>query len=118
MKLTERAEWKVLEQQAATVGGRHLRELFADDPQRAERMTVAACGWRLDYSKNRVTDATLAALRDLAAACGVEGLRDRMLAGERINTTEDRAVLPPLATLRPMRLQPPAPLRARLVTFR
>ncbi|NQU38500.1 MAG: glucose-6-phosphate isomerase [Lentisphaerae bacterium] len=93
MKLTERAEWKALEQQATTVGALHLRELFADDVGRAERMTAEACGWRLDYSKNRVTDETLTALLTLAKACDVAGLRDRMLSGERINITEDRAVL-------------------------
>ena len=93
MKLNERAEWMALEALAGSAGQVHLRELFAEDPQRAERMTVEACGWRLDYSKNRVTDEVLQALLDLAEACGVEGLLNRMLSGERINITENRAVL-------------------------
>lgn len=93
MKLSERAEWKALEALAESAGQVHLRELFAEDPERAVRMTVDACGWRLDYSKNRVTDDVRQALLDLAKACDVEGLRDRMLTGERINLTENRAVL-------------------------
>ncbi len=93
MKLSEAAEWKALGELAGSAGQVHLRELFAEDPKRAERMTVDACGWRLDYSKHRVTDEVMQALHNLARACDVEGLRDRMLSGERINITENRAVL-------------------------
>jgi len=93
MKLNERAEWQALETLAESTGQVHLRELFAEDPQRADRMTTDACGWRLDYSKNRVTGEVLQALLALAKACDVEGLRDRMLSGEHINLTENRAVL-------------------------
>ncbi|MDP7023270.1 MAG: glucose-6-phosphate isomerase, partial [Kiritimatiellia bacterium] len=93
MKLKERVEWQALETLAQTAGRQHLRDLFANDPERADQMTVDACGWRLDYSKNRVTSEVLQALLDLAKACDVEGMRDRMLAGERINSTENRAVL-------------------------
>jgi glucose-6-phosphate isomerase len=93
MRLSEKPEWKTLEKLAASAGQMHLRDLFANDPQRTDRMTVDACGWRLDYSKNRVTDDVMHALQDLATACDVEGLRHRMLAGERINSTENRAVL-------------------------
>lgn len=70
-----------------------LRRLFAADPDRAARYTVDACGWRLDYSKNLVTDKSLGLLRALAQERGVLAARDAMFAGERINTTEGRAVL-------------------------
>ncbi len=93
MTLHRREAWKALEALAGTAGQTHLRDLFGGDPQRAAKMTADACGWRLDYSKNRVTDAVVQALLALAEACDVEGLRDRMLTGERINTTENRAVL-------------------------
>ncbi len=93
MKLNERAEWKALEKLADSDGQKHMRDFFAADARRSEQMTVDACGWRLDYSKNRVTDDVMQALMALAGACDVEGLRDRMLSGERINITEDRAVL-------------------------
>lgn len=93
MKLSDRTEWNALLKLATSTGQVHLRELFAEDPRRAHKMTVEACGWRLDYSKNRVTAAVMQALFNLARACDVEGLRDRMLTGERINITEDRAVL-------------------------
>jgi len=93
MKLNERNEWKALAALAENAGQVHLRKLFADDPERAGKLTVEACGWSLDYSKNRVTDEVLQTLLDLAKACDVEGLRNSMLSGERINITENRAVL-------------------------
>jgi glucose-6-phosphate isomerase len=71
----------------------HLRRLFADDPGRAARFTATGAGLFLDYSKHRITDETLSLLLDLARAAGVESRRDAMFAGERINVTEDRAVL-------------------------
>jgi len=71
----------------------HLRELFAADPGRAERYVVTAAELRIDYSKQRIDDAVLAALLAVARAAGVEQRRDAMLAGEPINVTEDRAVL-------------------------
>ncbi len=71
----------------------HLRELFAADPTRGERMTASACGLFLDFSKNRVTDDTLALLLQLADACGLRGRIDAMFRGDRINITENRAVL-------------------------
>jgi glucose-6-phosphate isomerase len=73
--------------------GRHLRDLFADDPARGERMTAEAAGIFLDYSKNRIDDQTLRLLVELAEECGLRGRIDAMFRGEKINVTEDRAVL-------------------------
>ncbi|MCY7301621.1 MAG: glucose-6-phosphate isomerase, partial [Thermoleophilia bacterium] len=87
------AAWTALEEHFGAFEGRHLRDLFVDDPDRAERLTIDAAGLFLDYSKNRVTDETLALLLDLAAEAGVAARRDAMFAGERINATEDRSVL-------------------------
>ncbi|MET8896103.1 glucose-6-phosphate isomerase [Streptomyces albogriseolus] len=89
---TRRPEWAALEQHRAQ-GLPGLRDLFADDPSRAERYVVDVGDLRIDYSKHLVTDETLRLLRELAAATDVFGLRDAMFRGERINTTEDRAVL-------------------------
>jgi glucose-6-phosphate isomerase len=71
----------------------HLRELFADDPGRAERYVVEVGDLRIDYSKHRIDDAVLAGLVALAERCGVEARRDAMFAGEHVNVTEDRAVM-------------------------
>ncbi len=87
------SEWRALEVLAGTVGRRHLRELFAADAGRGTRMTARAGDLQLDYAKHRVDDAVLAALLALARRADVEGQRDAMFAGARINTTEDRAVL-------------------------
>jgi glucose-6-phosphate isomerase len=91
--LRERPSWKALEQHHAQIGGRHLRELFEQDPGRGERLTARAAGLYLDYSKNRVTDETLRLLIELAAESGLEQRRDMMLRGEPINVSENRAVL-------------------------
>ncbi|MFM9373683.1 glucose-6-phosphate isomerase [Streptomyces sp. Da 82-17] len=91
--LKRRPEWTALEDHRAKVNGTHLRELFAADPARAERYTVQVGDLHIDYSKHLVTDETLALLQELAAATDVFGLRDAMFRGEKINTTEDRAVL-------------------------
>jgi glucose-6-phosphate isomerase len=72
---------------------RHLRDLFAEDPQRGERLTAEGPGLYLDYSKNRVTDETLRLLRDLAEECGLRDRIEAMFGGEKINRTENRAVL-------------------------
>ena len=93
MDLTETPEWKALAAHYEEISPRHLRELFAGDTQRAERMTVGAADLTLDYSKHRVTDETLRLLMALARAARVEERRDAMFRGEHINTTEDRAVL-------------------------
>ncbi|MEV5322270.1 glucose-6-phosphate isomerase, partial [Streptomyces sp. NPDC052687] len=91
-RLTRRPEWTALEDHRAAWQA-HLRELFADDPDRAERYVVRVGDLRIDYSKHLITDETLRLLRELAAATDVFGLRDAMFRGEKINTTEQRAVL-------------------------
>jgi glucose-6-phosphate isomerase len=91
--LRERVSWKALEQHHAEIGQQHLRDLFAADPGRGERLTAEAAGLYLDYSKNRITDETLRLLMALAQECGLEQHRDQMFAGEKINTSEHRAVL-------------------------
>jgi len=91
--LRERKAWQALERHHAEIAGRHLRDLFAEDPGRGERLTAQAAGLYLDYSKNRITDETVALLIDLAQESGVPQRRDAMFRGEHINVTEDRAVL-------------------------
>ena len=91
--LRERSAWKALESHHAEIGARHLRELFAEDPGRGERLVAEGAGLFLDYSKNRVTDETLRLLVELAGECGVAERRDAMFRGEHINVSEDRAVL-------------------------
>jgi glucose-6-phosphate isomerase len=85
--------WRELQTHFEDVGGEHLRSLFANDPRRAETMTAEAVGIRLDYSKNRVTHDTLALLFRLADEARLRDRIEAMFAGERINVTEDRAVL-------------------------
>ena len=91
--LPERKAWQALVRHHDEIAGVHLRELFAADPGRGERMTAEAAGLYLDYSKNRVTDETMRMLVDLAAESGVPERRDAMFRGEHINVSEDRAVL-------------------------
>ncbi|HXO19334.1 MAG TPA: glucose-6-phosphate isomerase [Thermoanaerobaculia bacterium] len=93
VSLTSRAAWKALEGHFSQVRGLHLRQLFADDPTRGERMTVEAAGIYFDYSKHRVTDETLELLLRLAEECGLRSRIDAMFRGEKINVTEKRAVL-------------------------
>ncbi|MEU6223571.1 glucose-6-phosphate isomerase [Streptomyces sp. NPDC047042] len=93
-KLTLRPEWTALEDhRAGALFEPSLRELFAADPGRAERYVVKVGDLHIDYSKHLVTDETLALLQELATATDVFGLRDAMFSGEKINITEDRAVL-------------------------
>ncbi|MEV6996515.1 glucose-6-phosphate isomerase [Streptomyces sp. NPDC093982] len=93
-RLTQRPEWAALEDHREDALQRpRLRELFAADPSRAERYVVGVGDLRIDYSKHLINDETLALLQELAAATDVFGLRDAMFRGERINVTEDRAVL-------------------------
>ncbi|HXY29536.1 MAG TPA: glucose-6-phosphate isomerase [Gemmatimonadaceae bacterium] len=87
------AAWKALEAHYAQIKATHLRKLFADDPKRGERLTAEAAGVFLDYSKNRVTDETLRLLVQLAEASGLRERIDAMFRGDRINVTENRAVL-------------------------
>ncbi len=91
--LRDRPAWKGLEQHHAQLAPRHLRELFAEDPGRGERLVLEAVGLYLDYSKNRVTDETLALLVRLAEESGLRGHIDAMFRGDRINRSENRSVL-------------------------
>jgi len=85
--------WRALAAHHAQIKDLHLRNLFADDPGRAERFSAEGAGLFLDYSKNRITDETIKLLLQLAEERGVMQRRDAMFAGEKINTTERRAVL-------------------------
>ncbi|MFB9992227.1 glucose-6-phosphate isomerase [Deinococcus oregonensis] len=91
--LTHLPAWQALKAHFEATGHTHLRDLFAADPQRGERLNAQGAGLYLDYSKHRVTDETLTLLLNLARETGVEAKRDAMLAGEKINVTEGRAVL-------------------------
>ena len=86
-------EWQTVLAHHATIRDRHLRQPFAEDPERAERLTAEGAGLFLDYSKHRVTDETIALLMAVARAAHVEERRAAMFGGARINETEDRAVL-------------------------
>ena len=91
--LTKRPAWKALTAHYKKMRSVHLRELFADDPRRGERMTAEAVGLYLDYSKNRITEETLKLLLQLAEESGLRARIDAMFRGEKINITENRAVL-------------------------
>jgi len=91
--LPERKSWQALKRHYDEISGQHLRELFAGDPGRGERLTAEAAGLYLDYSKNRITDETMRLLVALAEESGVAERRDAMFRGEHINVSEDRAVL-------------------------
>ncbi len=92
-RLDERSEWRALKEHQAEAAGWHLRKLFADDSERAERFGLEAAGWRLDCSKNIITEQTLDLLVALADSAQVTQAREQMFGGERINATEGRAVL-------------------------
>jgi len=89
----KRQSWKALESHHQEISKRHLRELFAEDPQRGERMALEAVGLYFDYSKNRITDETLKLLFRLAEESGLPSRIEAMFSGEKINRTENRAVL-------------------------
>ena len=91
--LAESKAWQALAAHHQKVGKLHLRELFAQDPKRGERLTIEAAGLFLDYSKNRITDETLQLLLQLAQERGLLERREAMFQGEKINVTEKRAVL-------------------------
>jgi glucose-6-phosphate isomerase len=91
--VTELPAWKALSAHFQKIDRLHLRELFAQDPKRGERLTVEAAGLYLDYSKNRITDETLALLVQLAEQSGLRARIDAMFGGEKINVSEKRAVL-------------------------
>src|SRR3989475_6831656 len=93
LPLTARQSWKALQAHHEKIRELHLRTLFVDDATRGERMSAEAVGIYLDYSKNRVTDETLALLCRLAEESGLRERVDAMFRGEKINLTENRAVL-------------------------
>ena len=93
IELTQRVAWQALEAHYVKVQKLHLRQLFADDPTRGERMTTEAVGIYFDYSKHRITDETLTLLLQLAAESGLRSRIDAMFRGDKINVTEKRAVL-------------------------
>ena len=90
---SKHAVWQALEDHYETMRGLHLRNLFADDPARGARMIAEAVGVYLDYSKNRISDETLKLLIELAEQSGLRARIDAMFRGEKINVTENRAVL-------------------------
>ncbi len=91
--VTERGAWQALKTHHAAFAQQHLRELFALDPRRAERFSFDACGIYLDYSKNRISEETLRLLVQLADECGLRDRIDAMFRGDKINVSENRAVL-------------------------
>src|SRR2546426_3015531 len=91
--LNESQEWRALEEHYRKIRHLHLRDLFATDAKRGERLTAEAVGLYLDYSKHRITDDTLDLLVRLAEASGLRDRIDAMFRGDKLNGTEDRAVL-------------------------
>ena len=91
--LRERTAWRALERHYGEIHGRHLRDLFAEDPTRGERLAAEGAGLYLDYSKNRVTDETLGLLLQLAEESGLAERTAAMFRGDRINVSENRSVL-------------------------
>src|SRR5262245_35924368 len=92
-RLTDRPAWKALSAHYNEIKGQHLRQLFAKDPKRGERLTAEGAGIFLDYSKHRITDETQRLLVQLADECGLRDRTAAMFRGEKINITENRAVL-------------------------
>ena len=90
---TSLPEWRAIVDHTRTLAPQHLRDLFAEDPSRADRFSFEACGLFVDHAKQRITAETLVRLLALAEACGLESRIDAMFSGARINTTEHRAVL-------------------------
>src|SRR5580658_9490979 len=91
--LRKRSAWMALKDHHLGIEGVHLRQLFAEDARRGERLAVEGVGIYLDYSKNRITDETLTLLLELAAQSGLRARIDAMFAGEKINVSEGRAAL-------------------------
>src|SRR2546422_927976 len=91
--LRQRPAWRALEEHVERMRGAHLRDLFADDAERGERLALEAVGLYFDYSKNRITDETIALLVQLAEQSGLRERIDAMFSGQKINVTEKRAVL-------------------------
>lgn len=93
MTLTDLNAWKALEKNYAAVRGLQMRDMFAKDPERFNEFSVSLGDFLVDYSKNRITKETMSLLVELAKETGVEAMRDKMFSGEKINITENRAVL-------------------------
>src|SRR3954447_17317226 len=93
MTITAHPAWQALETHHRVIRDRHLRDLFAEDPKRGERMQAEAVGIYLDYSKNRITGETLRLLFDVAEAVDLRGRIDAMFRGGKINVSDNRAVL-------------------------
>src|SRR5580700_9559042 len=93
LRPTETPAWRALQAHYEKIKDVHLRQLFADDSNRGQRLTAEGAGLFLDYSKNRITDETIRLLLQLARERGVAERRDAMFEGEKINSTEKRAVL-------------------------
>ena len=93
MTLTDLNAWKALEKNYAAVRGLQMRDMFAEDPERFNEFSVSLGDFLVDYSKNRITKETMSLLVELAKETGVEAMRDKMFSGEKINITENRAVL-------------------------
>src|SRR5882672_9677062 len=91
--LTDSPAWKALQKHYDSASKLHMRQLFVSDPRRFEKFSAKACDLLLDYSKNRATEETVRLLFDLARQADVKGWAEKMFAGERINVTENRAVL-------------------------
>src|SRR5690349_18624977 len=91
--LTELTAWRALEAHYQHLRGQHLRQLFAADPRRGERLTLDAAGIYFDYSKNRITDETVGLLVQLAHECRLRERMEAMFRGDRLNVTENRSVL-------------------------
>ena len=92
-RLTESSAWQALQAHYEKMAGTHMRDLFAEDPSRFDRFSLRFRDILVDFSKNRITDETLKLLRDLARQADLAGWTERMFSGEKINITEDRAVL-------------------------
>ncbi|PID31812.1 glucose-6-phosphate isomerase, partial [Candidatus Saccharibacteria bacterium] len=93
MNVTDLAAWQKLAEHYDAMQQKHLRELFADDPERGARLSLSLDNIYADYSKNLITDETLFLLLELARARDIESARDAMFSGQKINNTENRAVL-------------------------
>src|SRR5215510_7702028 len=91
--LNRQPAWKALATHYKEISDWHLRDLFADDTHRGQRLTAEAAGLYLDYSKNRITEETVKLLTKLADECGLRERIDAMFRGDKINITENRAVL-------------------------
>lgn len=93
MSITNSSEWQALVSHQQSIASKHIRDLFAEDAERFNRFSCSACGLLLDYSKNRITEQTMTLLFDLARSVNLQKATEQMFSGDKINTTENRAVL-------------------------